>query len=335
MKIMDYIKINKIWLISNSIIFIILNSILYSSSTINKSFQDIMYMDILILLTVFIAFIYGFIKEKNKYSNILKCSEKLDNKIRDFHLNVFSNMLEKQKLEHLKKEESLKNNINDFQDYITKWVHDIKINISVIYLLLENFEEEKSQKIISEMKQMEFSVNQVIYVTRANNYNLDIKSEQVAVKDEIKKAIKENAEFFINKNIEIILEVEEFNIISDRKWIYYILSQIINNSSKYTNEDGQLYIFSKEDSKAYYLHIKDNGIGIPEEDINRIFNKGFTGKNGRIRAKSTGIGLYYAKKMCNNLNIDLKVESEEGEYTEFVLSFYKLADYFNVTPMSQ
>ncbi|ACQ53454.1 sensor histidine kinase [Clostridium botulinum] len=335
MKIMDYIKINKIWLISNSIIFIILNCILYSSSTINKSFQDIMYMDILILLTVFISFIYGFIKEKNKYSNILKYSDELDNKIKDFHLNVFSNMLEKQKLEYLKKEESLKNNINDFEDYITKWVHDIKINIAVIYLLLENFEEEKSQKIISEMKQMEFSVNQVLYVTRANNYNLDIKSEQVSVKDEIKKAIKENAEFFINKNIEIILEVEEFSIISDRKWIYYILSQIINNSSKYTNENGQLYIFSKEDSKAYYLHIKDNGIGIPKEDINRIFNKGFTGGNGRTRTKSTGIGLYYAKKMCNNLNIDLKVESEEGEYTEFILGFYKLADYFNVTPMSQ
>ncbi|NFB30553.1 HAMP domain-containing histidine kinase [Clostridium botulinum] len=335
MKIMDYIKINKIWLISNSIIFIILNCILYSSSTINKSFQDIMYMDILILLTVFISFIYGFIKEKNKYSNILKYSDELDNKIKDFHLNVFSNMLEKQKLEYLKKEESLKNNINDFEDYITKWVHYIKINIAVIYLLLENFEEEKSQKIISEMKQMEFSVNQVLYVTRANNYNLDIKSEQVSVKDEIKKAIKENAEFFINKNIEIILEVEEFSIISDRKWIYYILSQIINNSSKYTNENGQLYIFSKEDSKAYYLHIKDNGIGIPKEDINRIFNKGFTGGNGRTRTKSTGIGLYYAKKMCNNLNIDLKVESEEGEYTEFILGFYKLADYFNVTPMSQ
>lgn len=335
MKIMDYIKINKIWLISNSIIFIIINCILYSSSTINKSFQDIMYMDILILLTVFIAFIYGFIKEKNKYSNILKCSNELDNKIKDFYLNVFSNMLKKQKLEHLEKEESLKNNINDFEDYITKWVHDIKINIAVIHLLLENFEEEKSQKIISEMKQMEFSVNQVLYVTRANNYNLDIKSEQVSVKDEIKKAIKENAEFFINKNIEIILEVEEFNIISDRKWIYYILSQIINNSSKYTNEDGQLYIFSKKDSKAYYLYIKDNGIGIPKEDINRIFNKGFTGGNGRTRTKSTGIGLYYAKRMCNNLNIDLKVESEEGEYTKFILSFYKLADYFNVTPMSQ
>ncbi|AVQ37772.1 sensor histidine kinase [Clostridium botulinum] len=335
MKIMDYIKINKIWLISELIIFIILNSILYSSSTINKSFQDIVYMDILILLTVFITFIYGFIKEKNKYSNILKCSYELDNKIKDFHLNVFSNVLEKQKLEHLKKEERLKNNINDFQDYITKWVHDIKINIAVIYLLLENFQEEQSQKIIYEMKQMEFSVNQVLYVTRANNYNLDIKSEQVSVKDEIKKAIKENAEFFINKNIEIILEVEEFSIISDRKWIYYILSQIINNSSKYTNENGKLYIFNKEDSKAYYLYIKDNGIGIAKEDINRIFNKGFTGKNGRTRTKSTGIGLYYAKKMCNNLNINLKVESKEGEYAEFVLSFYKLADYFNVTPMSQ
>ncbi len=331
---MDYIKINKIWLISNSIIFIIINCILYSSSTINKSFQDIVYMDVLIVLTVLIAFIYGFIKEKNKYSSILKCSEELDNKIKDFHLNVFSNMLEKQKLEHLKKEEILKNNINDFEDYITKWVHDIKINIAVIYLLLENLEEEQSQKTISEMKQMEFSVNQMLYVTRANNYNIDIKSEQVSVKDEIKKAIKENTEFFIDKNIEIIVEVEGFNIISDRKWIHYILSQIINNSSKYTNENGELYIFSKEDSKAYYLHIKDNGIGIPKEDINRIFNKGFTGKNGRTRTKSTGIGLYYAKKMCNNLNIDLKVESEEGEYTEFILSFYKLEDYFNITPMS-
>ncbi len=196
MKIMDYIKINRIWLVSNSIIFIILNCILYSSSTINKSSQDIMYMDILILLTVFIAFIYGFIKEKNKYSNILKCSDELDNKIKDFHLNVFLNMLEKQKLEHLKKEESLKNNINDFEDYITKWVHDIKINISVIYLLLENFEEKQSEKIISEMKQMEFSVNQVLYVTRANNYNLDIKSEQVAVKDEIKKGNKKKMQSF-------------------------------------------------------------------------------------------------------------------------------------------
>ncbi|MBW9150202.1 sensor histidine kinase [Clostridium sp. CM028] len=334
MKIIDYMKINKIWLISNTIIFIIINCILYSSSTINKSFQDIMYMDILILLTVFIAFTCGFIKEKNKYSNILKCNNELDNKTTDFHLNVFSNILKKQSLEHLKKEESLKNNINDFEDYITKWVHDIKINIAVTYLLLEDLEEDESQKVIFEMKQMEFSVNQVLYVTRANNYNLDVKSEQVAVGDEIRRAIKENAGFFINKNIEIILEVEGFNIISDRKWIHYILSQIINNSSKYTNENGQLHIFNKEDSEAYYLHIKDKGIGIPREDIKRIFNKGFTGKNGRTRTKSTGIGLYYAKKMCNNLNIDLKVESEEAEYTEFILSFYKLADYYNVTPMS-
>jgi signal transduction histidine kinase len=244
-------------------------------------------------------------------------------------------MMEEQNLEHLEKEESLKSNINDFEDYITKWLHDIKINLAVIYLLLENLEEEEAHRIITEMKQVEFSVNQVLYVTRANNYSLDIKSEQVAVKDEIRKAIKENAEFFMNKNIGIIMEVEDFDIISDRKWTQYILSQIINNSSKYTNENGQLHIFSREDGNAFYLHIKDNGIGIPKEDINRIFNKGFTGKNGRTRTKSTGIGLYYAKKMCNNLCIDLKVESEEGEYTEFILSFYKLADYFNVTPMSQ
>jgi signal transduction histidine kinase len=335
MKIWDYININKIWLASHAIILLIINSILYSSGVLNKGFQDIIYMDILIILTILIAFVCGFIKEKNKYNDILRCNEELDNDTKDFPLKVFSKMLEKQKLEHLKIEESLKNSINDFEDYITKWVHDMKINIAVIYLLLENLEENQSQKIINEMKQMEFSVNEVLYVTRANNYNLDIKSEQVAIQEEIKKAIKENAEFFINKNIEITVEVEGFNIISDRKWIHYIFSQIINNSSKYTNEDGKLQVFSKEESKAYYLHIKDNGIGIPKEDIGRIFNKGFTGKNGRTRTKSTGIGLYYAKKMCTVLNIDLRVESEEGKYTEFILSFYKLSDYFNVTSMSQ
>ena len=334
MKIKDYIKSNKIWLICNAVIFAIINCILYSSSTINKSFQDIMYMDILIFITVFIAVIYGFIREKKKYSDILQGNEVLENKVNDFYLNVLSNMLERQKLEYLEKEESLKNNINDFEDYIAKWVHDIKINIAVVYLLLENLEEDEAQKIMSQMKQMEFRVNQVLYVTRANNYNLDIQSEQVAVKDEIRKAIKENAEFFMNKNIEITVDVEDFNIISDKKWIYYIFSQIINNSSKYTNENGQLHIYSEEDSKAYYLHIKDNGIGIPKEDINRIFNKGFTGKNGRTRTKSTGIGLYYTKKMCNNLSIDLKVESEEGQYAEFILGFNKLEDYFDVTPMS-
>lgn len=137
MKIIDYIKINKIWMICNTIIFIMINCILYSS-TINKSLKDIMYMDILILLTISTVFIYGFMKEKNKYNNIFKYSEKIKNKSKDFHLNLLSNVLYNQNLEHLKREEGLKNNINDFQDYITKWVHDIKINIAVVNLLLEN-----------------------------------------------------------------------------------------------------------------------------------------------------------------------------------------------------
>jgi len=331
MKIRDYFKINKIWLFSNGMIFIIINCMLYSSATMDKSFIDIMYMDMLILLIMVITLIYGFIKEKKKFTDICMCNENISNKTNDFHLDIFSKILEKENLEHIKSEEDLKNNINDFEDYITKWVHDIKINIAVVDLLVEDMKEDEAQKIISQMEQMKFSVNQVLYVTRANNYNLDINSEEVAVGDEIKKAIKENAGFFINKNIEIILDIEGFNITSDRKWIHYILSQIINNSSKYTNENGQLHVFSREDNKAFYLHIKDNGIGIPKEDINRIFHKGFTGKNGRTRTKSTGIGLYYAKKMCNNLSIDLKVESQAGEYTEFILSFYKIADYYNVT----
>lgn len=331
--IIDYIKISKIWMSGYIITFVMINCVLYSSASIGKSFEDIMYMDVLIMLTMGVTFICGFIKERSKYNHVINGNNELYERTEDFHLSVLSNMLETQKSEYLKVEKNLKNSINNFEDYITKWVHDIKINIATIYLLLEN--QDDMEKVLRKVKQMEFSVNQVLYVTRANNYNLDIKSEETFIKDELRNAIRENAEFFMSKNIEITMDIKEFNIISDKKWIQYIFSQIINNSSKYTAENGKVHIFSEEDKKAYYVHIKDNGIGIPKEDISRIFNKGFTGRNGRTGTKSTGIGLYYAKNMCSKLNIDLKVKSEEGKYTEFILAFYKLSDYFNVTPMSQ
>ncbi|WP_254520329.1 ATP-binding protein [Bacillus cereus] len=92
-----------------------------------------------------------------------------------------------------------------------------------------------------------------------------------------------------------------------------------------------MIIKTNEDKQAYYITIKDNGIGISKEDLSRIFNKGFTGKNGKIGTKSTGMGLYYAEKIAKKLSVGIKVDSEEGEYTEFSIIFYKLSDYYKMS----
>ncbi|MEY8742624.1 ATP-binding protein [Bacillales bacterium AN1005] len=167
-------------------------------------------------------------------------------------------------------------------------------------------------------------------MTRANHYEQDIGAWEVNVCNVLRSAIKENALFFINKNIEIETDLHPFSVISDERWNYYIFGQILNNSSKYTPEGGTLQIKTKEDEQAYYVIIRDNGIGIPKEDIARIFDKGFTGKNGKIETKSTGMGLYYAKKMAEKLRVEIKLDSEEGNYTEFSIIFYKLSDYYEV-----
>lgn len=339
MSITDYIKLNRRWIVSNIIVLILINAIIYSSTTINRSLADLIYMDILIIVIQLTIMVYGFVKERNKYNRVLENignTQRLATDKGDFYVDTLLEVVEKESERFHQREESYKFKINDLQEYITQWVHDIKVNIGVCDLLLEeiNINNENIDKLNSQIERIKFNVNQVLQVTRANHYDQDFRAEKFDIAKEIKSAIRENALFFINKNIEIDTRLDSFALTSDKKWVHYIISQILNNSSKYTPINGQVSILTEEDERAYYLHIKDNGIGIPKEDMKRIFNKGFTGNNGRKNTKSTGMGLYYAKKMADKLSIGIDVRSEEGKYTEFIISFYKIADYYNITEMS-
>ena len=114
---------------------------------------------------------------------------------------------------------------------------------------------------------------------------------------------------------------------SDEKWLSYIIEQLINNACKYVAKDDKITIYAKDEEKVIKLYIKDNGMGIKEKDIKRIFDRGFTGENGRNSAKSTGMGLYLSRKMAHKLSHDIYVKSEEGKGTEFTIYFYKLSDW--------
>ena len=128
----------------------------------------------------------------------------------------------------------------------------------------------------------------------------------------------------LENNIEFEVDLKAFSVNSDKKWLEFIINQVINNSIKYKKENESIIkIESSENKDKVTLEIYDNGIGIPEKDLKRVFDKSFTGTNGRDKVKSTGMGLYIVKKLCDKLGHNISIESKENEYTKVILEFGK------------
>lgn len=340
MKLVDYLKSHTGMLLCQLALIIVINAVLLSSTTLERSINDILYLNLLLIVICIIFLIYGYIDFRNKYGKLRKALNKnlkIDYLIPEddsFHSVLLRDIVQSKCSEQLELVSEYKSNMDELNNYITKWVHEAKIPISVCELMLENIdtlEIETSRKFKAEMERIKFLVNQVLYASRASHYQEDFTVAEFSLQKAVREAIKLNSYFLMSKNIEVIPKNLNYSIVADQKWVIYILEQILNNASKYVKQDGQVEIYAYEDDKTVRLHIRDNGIGIPAADITRIFDKGFTGENGRKTSKSTGMGLYYAKKIANRLGIGLDVCSIEGQYTEFLLTFYKLSDYLNVT----
>jgi signal transduction histidine kinase len=157
--------------------------------------------------------------------------------------------------------------------------------------------------------------------------------EEYSLDSIVREAVKRNSSFFISKGINLTLDVLQYNVMTDKKWLSYILDQLLNNACKYVEAGDSIRLYAREDERAVTLFVYDSGTGIAPKDINRIFDRGFTGDNGRKVIKSTGMGLYFSKKIADMLGHTLGVKSEAGAYTEFSVVFHKLSDYFNVTKM--
>lgn len=214
-------------------------------------------------------------------------------------------------------------------DYYGMWVHQIKTPIAALDILLQNTErmlyqldeKEMMQKAISvsDMKMELFKIEQ--YVEMALNYLRveDISSDLVFKKHElddmVRQVIRKYAKIFISKKIKIDFKPTKACIVTDEKWFIFVLEQIISNALKYIKK-RQIFIYMKEKS----LVIEDTGIGIPAEDLPRIFEKGFTGYNGRENKKSTGIGLYLCKNIMDKLQWNITVDSEVGSGTKIYLT---------------
>ena len=236
----------------------------------------------------------------------------------DIRIDYYHKIIEKlyEELEKLTQENRQKN--TDMVDYYSMWVHQIKTPIAAMNFLLDN--EEVDQKILQqELFKIERYVEMVLTYIRLDSISSDYVITKINLDEVVKDSVKKYATIFINKKIKLNYVSHETMVISDKKWLSFAFEQILGNSVKYSSAGGEITIETYENK----LVIEDNGIGIKEEDLPRIFEKGFTGFNGRYEKKSSGLGLYLCKKTLDKLGHHIEISSKVGEGTRIEITFPK------------
>jgi len=328
MNIKDYLKDRALFLLVNFMLFTIIGGIMV---LIDISANIIILVFCVWFLPVFSFIIGEFIKQKNFYVEITSIMDDLDKKyllseiirepefIEGKFLYDLLKQANKDMHEHVKKYKDME---SEYREYIETWVHEIKTPIASARLIIENNQNEVTRNINYEIKKIEEYIEQVLYYSRSNNVSKDYIIKEVSLTTLVRNVVRRNSRDFISKKISIDMEAIEGTVYGDAKWLEFILNQVIGNSIKYIKEkEGKVKVYSVKNENNIVLTVEDNGIGIIDKDINRVFEKGFTGENGRKFGKSTGIGLYLCKKLSDQLGLGLNLTSKIGEGTKVSIIF--------------
>lgn len=203
-------------------------------------------------------------------------------------------------------------------DYYTTWVHQIKTPIATMKMILESEDTKEHRELLAELFRVEQYVEMVLCYLRLGNQASDYLFKEYDLDQIIRQAVRKYAPQFVRRRIQLIYNPVEIKVLTDEKWLLFIIEQILSNSIKYTPQ-GSVTIMVTSDK---ILKITDTGIGIAPEDVPRIFEKGFTGYNGRLNKKSTGLGLYLCKKAADRLSHKISVESSPGIGTTIFIDLH-------------
>ena len=290
----------------------------------NLPLEALIYTGSFCFLAALVASFSDFVNYRESYKklkflekNILNDLEDLPKSL-DIRIDYYHKIIEKlyEELEKLTQENRQKN--TDMVDYYSMWVHQIKTPIAAMNFLLDN--EEVDQKILQqELFKIERYVEMVLTYIRLDSISSDYVITKINLDEVVKDSVKKYATIFINKKIKLNYVSHETMVISDKKWLSFAFEQILGNSVKYSSAGGEITIETCENK----LVIEDKGIGIKEEDLPRIFEKGFTGFNGRYEKKSSGLGLYLCKKTLDKLGHHIEISSKVGEGTRIEITFPK------------
>ncbi|MCY8181724.1 ATP-binding protein, partial [Bacillus paralicheniformis] len=236
---------------------------------------------------------------------------------------LYEKHMELSRLHHRKIHE-MESKLEDRVTYMNQWVHQVKTPLSVINLIIQEEDEPVFKQIKKEVQQIEYGLETLLYSSRLDLFEKDFKIEAVSLGELLHSQIQRYKRYFIQHRVYPNKQVpaEDAVIYSDRKWLKFAVAQVITNAVKYSSGKSEridMTIF--RNGERIILEIKDYGVGIPSQDLKRVFEPYYTGENGRRFQESTGIGLYLVKEIAEKLNHDVSIASEEGKGTTVQFSF--------------
>lgn len=289
------------------------------------SFEAIFYPALLSLLFVFLVHFFSTKKINDRHKTLSKLfnepgitvGEKLPEAgsyIEEDYQELIKNLTR----ELTEKTSEYETKLHNMDDYYATWVHQIKTPIASMKLNLQAEDSKQARTLLRNLKSIEDYVDMVMTYLRLTGEHTDYVIKEENLKDIVKASGRKCATDFIEKKLSLSLEMEDEIVLTDKKWVSLVIDQILSNCIKYTDKGGVSISFDKE---SHTLCIADTGIGIDKSNLPRIFERGYTGFNGRGESHSSGIGLYICKSVCDNLHIDIRCESETGVGTKVFLTF--------------
>lgn len=286
------------------------------------SLEPVLYGAVLCMIPAAGAFLYGwnrFRKEKEQLErilNLLPLELETLPEPEDDREELLHQIICRLNQMRMDAEEKRVRSHQEMTDYYTMWVHQIKTPIAALRLILSE-NTEKNRSAVSELFRVEEYVEMVLGYLRTEDMSSDMQFKECSLDSIIREQIHKYASVFIGKKLKLDYAGVEERVLTDPKWLGFVIGQCLSNALKYTKAGGiRIYL---SESRPHTLVIRDTGAGISPEDLPRIFEKGFTGYNGRKEEHSTGIGLYLARKIMHKMNQEITVESEPGQGTEVYL----------------
>lgn len=333
----QYFTFQKRIIVTYVMIMSFITIMLYVEPTMSVYFSNVLYIHAVSLgfFLSYLAIDYFYIK--NHFAKLMShwnegifIPEGMGNP-KTYEQHLYRQWLHTINEQHQQKMLSITQDKKESLEFMTSWFHEIKTPIAVCKLLLEQSSNHAdSQSIQEEISRIERNVEQALYFSRSDHFTQDYHVSQIELDKVVRSVVKQHAKQFIQRKIKADLQIESIQVETDSKWLGYALSEIISNALKYSLDEGTISIHSEEDKKEVRLTITDNGIGISRADLPRVFHLGFTGSNGRIYHKSTGMGLYLAKKLTKKLGHELSITSQENQYTAITIHFPKRLDYYAI-----
>ena len=330
MKFSKYLKDNLINIIIYIATVVLLALILVAFKVPN---QAIIIIQIVLVFSSLVILLNNYFRKNKFYKQFCRNLEKLDKKYlvletlpepNTYEQKIMGDSLYEINKSMLENINEYQKNINEFKEFVEIWIHEVKIPISSMVLKCHNNKEKYDKSFLSLIRRLDNNVDEILYYVRSENTEKDFAISQVDLKEVVRNVSIKNKDDLLENNVSFETDLKALNINTDKKWLEFILNQIINNSIKYKkDEDSVIKIESSENKDKVILEIYDNGIGVPAQDLKRVFDKSFTGTNGRNKVKSTGMGLYIIKNLCNKLGHNIYIQSEENKYTKVILEFGK------------